>query len=123
MIVDGLMLAVVCVGYGYAKVFVSDPVLAGYIACACYITDNLLFALGQGRAVYVSRLTHSHEELTSTLAMGISINHIVSMIIPAVVGVIWFHFGHERVFAGAAVLALAVAVASSFVPRRAVLRA
>ena len=116
LVADGVMLAAVCVGYGYALDITGDTRSALTLASACFIADNLLFALGTGRAIYLSRLTNSPQEITSTLAMGVSINHVVSMTIPAVGGAIWAGFGHERVFLGAAVLALATAALSSLVP-------
>ena len=123
LVADGLVLAVVCIGYGYARTLSGDPSTALVIARGCFVTDNLLFALGAGRAVYLSRLTHSPQELTSSLAMGISINHIVSMIVPAIAGAVWVGFGYERVFAAAAVLAIAIAVVATRVPRRNALQA
>jgi predicted MFS family arabinose efflux permease len=116
MIVDGLLLAVVCMGYGYALKLTGDPATARPIACVCFIADNLLFALGASRPVYLSRLTRSPQEINSTLAMGVSINHIASMTIPAVAGAMWMGLGYERVFAGAAVLALGISAVSTLVP-------
>jgi len=72
--------------------------------------------LGTSRAVYLSRLTDSPQEINSTLAMGVSINHIASMTIPAVAGAVWMGFGYERVFAAAAFLALGIAAVSTRVP-------
>lgn len=118
MIGDGVLLAGVCIGYGYAGQFTGDPALAHTIACVCFVLDNLLFALGTSRAVYLSRLTDSPQEINSTLAMGVSINHIASMTIPVVAGAIWMGFGYERVFAAAAFLALGIAALSTRVPRR-----
>lgn len=118
MIADGTLLTFVCIGYGYALRLTGDPHTARLIASACYIADNLLFALGTARAVYLSRLTDSPQELTSTLAMGVSINHVVSMSIPAVAGAVWVMFGYERLFLGAAVLALTLAAVSRAVPAR-----
>lgn len=117
MIADGVMLAVVCLGYGYAVKLTGDSSTARPIACACFIADNLLFALGASRAVYLSRMTRSPQEINSTLAMGVSINHIASMTIPAVAGTIWISLGYEWVFAGAAVLALSIAAVSTLVPK------
>jgi len=116
LVADGLVLAVVCLGYGYADVLTADRGRALLITKGCFVADSLLFALGSGRAVYLSRLTDSHREINSTLAMGVSINHVVSMGIPVVAGLVWSHFGYGRVFAGAAVLALGISFASSFVP-------
>ncbi len=118
MIADGLMLAAVCLGYGYALKLTGDSHTARSVACVCFVADNLLFALGASRPVYVSRLSDSPQEINSTLAMGISINHIASMTIPAVAGAIWVGLGYERVFAGAAVLAVGISAVSTLVPRR-----
>lgn len=115
MIADGLTLAVVCLGYGYAAT-IATPDTARLIACACFIADNLLFALGTARATYLARLTRSHQEITSTLAMGVSINHIASMTIPAAAGALWAAFGYQRVFLAAAILALTVSALSTRVP-------
>ena len=116
LMADGLTLAVVCIGYGYASRIMPDPGHARMLACGCFIADNLLFSLGSARAVYLSRHTGNSQELTSTLAMGVSINHIVSMTIPIVAGAVWSGFGYERVFLGAALLALFTAALSSRVP-------
>ena len=116
MIVDGIVLAVVCLGYGYALRLFGDQSHALIVACGCYILDNLLFALGTGRAVYMSRIADSPQEVTSTVATGISINHIASMFIPAVAGAVWMGMGYERVFLGAAILALCIAATASLVP-------
>jgi MFS family permease len=122
MVADGFLLAVVCIGYGYARHFTSDADLAFRIASACFVADSLLFALGNARSVYVSHLTESHQELTSTLAMGVSINHIASMVIPMIGGAIWMAFGYERVFTAAAVLALGISAVSTLVPKHGTLQ-
>jgi len=118
MVVDGLVLAVVCIGYGYAMRFAGSPAVALQIACVCYILDDLLFALGTARSVYLSRMTESPQELTSSLALGVSVNHLASMTIPFFAGMVWDSFGYERVFLGAALLALGIGAVSTRVPRR-----
>lgn len=118
LIADGFLLSVVCLGYGYALWIAGDIDNARRLASACFVADSLLFALGSGRAIYLSRLTDSPHEVNSTLSMGISINHIVSMAIPTFAGAMWVAWGYERVFATAAGLALLNAVAASFVPSK-----
>ena len=117
LVADGIVLTFVCIGYGYAlPICGGDPALARTLASTCFIADNLLFALGAGRAIYLSRIALSREELSSTLGMGVSINHIVSMTIPAAAGALWAGLGFERVFLAAAVLAVTNAAVASFVP-------
>ena len=118
LVADGLALAVVCAGYGYAKEIAPDPQTARLIACGCFIVDDLLFAVGNARSIYVSRLTHSPQELTSTLAVGVSINHVVSMTIPIAAGAIWAFFGYQRLFLAAAVFAVCISATSTLVPGR-----
>lgn len=118
LVTDGLILAVVCIGYGYAG-HLAPPDIALTIVKTCFVCDNLLFSLGAARTTYLSRLTDSPQEITSTLALGVSINHASSMIIPAFAGLIWVAFGFEQVFLAAACLALAISVLSSRVPAKA----
>lgn len=120
LIADGLLLSIVCLGYGYALWIAENVEGARQIASICFVSDSLLFALGSGRAIYLSRLTDSPQEVNSTLSMGISINHIVSMAIPTFAGAMWVAWGYERVFAAAAGLALLNSAAATFVPRRSV---
>jgi MFS family permease len=119
MILDGLLLGAVCLGYGFALRWAPDMESARYVACGCFVLDNLLFALGNARAVYVSRLARGHAEITSTLSLGVSINHIASMTIPAVAGYLWIAWGYETVFLAAAVLAIIISISSGFVPVKA----
>jgi len=119
LVTDALALVFVCAGYGYAAALMGGDIdKARPLACACFILDDLLFSLGSARSVYASRLASDPQELTSTLSLGVSVNHAVSMTIPAVAGAIWVGFGYQRVFAGAAVLALFISVLASFVPAR-----
>ena len=117
MISEGLVLAFVCLGYGYAQWLIADPDWARRLASCCFILDEMLFALGNARALYLSRLTPSPQELNSSLAMGVSINHVASMAIPTVAGAIWVGLGYERLFLAAAVFALVLAAVASLVPR------
>ena len=81
------------------------------------ICRGFLHALGNARALYLSRLAPSPQELNSSLAMGVSINHVASMLIPTVAGAIWVGLGYERLFLGAAAFALVLAGVASLVPR------
>lgn len=118
MIADGCILALVCLGYGYAQRIIPDPDWARRVACGCYILDEMLFALGNARSVYLSRMVETPQDLSSTLAMGVSINHVASMTIPAVAGAMWMGLGYERLFFAAAVFALCLSALSTRVPAK-----
>lgn len=114
---DAIMLVFVCLGYGYARHYFSEQV-AFYVATSCFVVDHMLFSLGQARSVYVSRIAADSSELSGTLSMGISINHIASMLIPSFAGIIWTVFGYERVFLMATVLAVVVLGSVMFLPAK-----
>lgn len=118
MVADGLILAVVCLGYGYAAALAPTPRVALALAGTCFVLDNLLFAFGTARSVYLARMADGPQELASSLSMGISINHIASMTLPFVAGKIWEGLGYERVFLAAAVLAVFISLVSWRVPGR-----
>ncbi len=118
LIIDGILLILVCIGYGFAAKIMWNGPSALAFASGCYVLDNLLFSLGTGRAVYASRLSESPQELTSTLSVGISINHVISMIIPAGAGLLWAILGYEYVFLAAAALAIIIAISASFIPAK-----
>ena len=118
LVADGVMLAVVCVGYGYAFLMTGDMAAARWIVYGCFVADNVLFSLGAARSVYVSRLAHSPVEISSTLSVGITLNHAVSMVVPVLAGWAWVRFGYERVFLAAAMFALCIAAVASLVPKR-----
>lgn len=117
MTVEGVSIAFVCLGYGYAlRLCGGDAQAALPLAGACYVLDNLLFTMGTSRVVYMSRLADSPSEITSTLSMGVSVNHIASMTIPVMAGQLWANLGYERLFLAAAGLGLVIAAVSRLLP-------
>ena len=47
--------------------------------------------------------------------MGVTVNHVVSMSVPAVGGLMWMRYGHSSVFMAAAGMAVLMFIASGFV--------
>jgi len=97
LLVDSVMVFTVCAGYGFAHL-IENTTLALWLLYACYVTDNLLFGVNMARTTYLSKIVVAKEHLSPTLSLGISINHAVSMSLPAVGGLIWIKFGHPAVF-------------------------
>ncbi|MEK6795019.1 MAG: MFS transporter [Spirochaetota bacterium] len=101
--VEGGVLIVVCLGYGFAKILFGD---AGfYIAASCYVLDMLLFSFGMARATYLKKIAVIPAHVSPTLAMGTTIDHVFSISIALASGVIWLTFGYQYVFAIGAVIA------------------
>jgi predicted MFS family arabinose efflux permease len=99
---EALLLFVVCAGYAAAE---QTSVALGLII-ACYVVDQLLNAAGMARATYVSKIAVHKDDVSPTLSMGLSLDHVVSMFIPFAGSLVWNAFGYQYVFVAGALIAL-----------------
>ncbi|MCB1182243.1 MFS transporter [bacterium] len=103
--VDELMLIVVCLVYAFASHLLPAPwdlrVLYG-----AYVLDHILFALRVARTTYLKKIARDPADITPTISLGITIDHVVAMSLPVLSGYIWERWGHEWVFVLAAAIAL-----------------
>lgn len=70
-------------------------VFAGYatfrdvrLLYALFVTDSVLFSFSMGITVFLNRIVHK-SELTPSLAMGTTMNHIAAVMMPVLGGVLW----------------------------------
>lgn len=106
MIYDTVVLLVICLLYGFAdKLFPMH--IALIVVCVTYILDMIISHAAMASYVYASTLSDSKEELTATLSSGISVNHIISVLVALVGGIAYDHYGPAALFSFAAVMALA----------------
>ena len=107
---DEAILLVVCLVYAFA----SDLLRAPYdlwLLYGAYMLDHILFALRVARTTYLKKIAVDPADITPTISLGITIDHVVAMTLPILSGWIWQRYGHEWVF----LLAGAIAVAGFFV--------
>ncbi|MDF2519493.1 MAG: transporter [Clostridia bacterium] len=96
---EAILLIGVCMGYAVAGHLGFNAETALIITAACYILDQLLIAAGMARSTYLKKIALSPEDVSPTLSMGISLDHMVSMVVPWLGGLVWEAFGYEMVFA------------------------
>jgi predicted MFS family arabinose efflux permease len=116
IIIDAVILVFLCIFYGFSHHIFPESV-AFILICFVFVIDAMLFAVGMARAMYVKKLSDSKEELTSTLSTGLSINHLVSIIIAIGGGFLWQGLGMEMLFSMAAVFGLGSFIFSCTLPR------
>lgn len=110
---NSLALLLVCVGYGSAKHLGLSDFWALMLVYATYLTDQVVFAMEMARDTYMAKIAETPDDLTASLSVGISINHIVAMSVPSLGGMLWAAYGYETVFMAAAGVAVLMAVFSS----------
>lgn len=95
---------------GYA--LVHTVALLGVLFCI----DNMLFCCGAAITTYVGKIA-PRSEMTPTLAMGGTANHVAAVSVPVLGGIMWDHFGYQvTFFAGAATCILSILVALAVRP-------
>ena len=106
MISDTLILIVVCFFYGFAhRLFPMH--IAFIVVCINFVLDSIISLASMATNVYVQDLSSTPEEMTSTITTGISVNHLIIVIIALLGGLIWEKLGIEVLFTLSAVLGLA----------------
>ena len=105
MVADTLILVVVCFFYGFAHhIFPKD--VAFIVCCVNYVLDSIISLASMASNVYVQDLSDSNEELQATISTGISVNHLITILIALFGGWIWKTLGIETLFILSAVLGL-----------------
>ena len=98
-IADALILLGICAGFAFST---FKPFLY-----ALFILDSLMFATRIARTTYLNKLAEHKSDIAPTLSLGVTMDHAVSMTVPALGGILWAAYGYKSVFMAAALLAVA----------------
>jgi len=96
---DAAILLGICAGFAFSS---WRPLL--YFL---FILDNLMFATRIARTTYLNRIAEDRSHIAPTVSFGVTIDHAVSMTIPAAGGLLWAAYGYRSVFVAASLLAVA----------------
>ncbi len=105
MIYDTVILFFVCLVYGFAGLLFS-PRVALIVLCINFILDRIISRASMASSLYVKSLANDKEEATSTIASGITINHVISIAVALAGGWIWQIWGIQWLFSLSALMAL-----------------
>lgn len=103
---EAILMALVCIGLAFAKSIFPFPIALAVVG-GCYILDNLLLSASMARATYVKRIATQPSDVSRTLSMGVSLDHVAAMFIPILAGYVWYANGangYMYVFLGGLVL-------------------
>jgi len=108
LMMEAFLIIVSCLGFAFSRYLFPESVALIVVAC-CYIIDNLFSGAGMARTTYVKRLSDDPGEVSATLALGISLDHVLSMSVPTVAGILWAtNMGQGYVYVFCAGLVIAV---------------
>lgn len=110
---EAIVLIAICLGYAFAANLFPAGVAVVIIA-ACYIIDNSMSSVEMARSTYVKKIAVDPDDVTLTLSVGTSVDHLVSMSVPVLGGLLWAKMGYPYVFLTAAL----VAVTNFFLSRK-----
>lgn len=105
MITDTLILVIVCFFYGFAH-HLFPMKIAFVVCCVNYILDSIISLASMASNVYVQDLSDSEEEMKATISTGVSVNHLITILIALFGGWIWKTLGIETLFVLSAILGL-----------------
>lgn len=105
MVTDTLILMVVCFFYGFSHHLF--PMHIAYIVIYVnFVLDSIISLASMASNVYVQDIASNNAEVTDTLSTGISVNHVISIIIALLGGYLWEKAGIEVLFSLSAFLGL-----------------
>jgi predicted MFS family arabinose efflux permease len=107
-------LVLVCAGYGFSRNLFSERT-AFLIASICFIADQLLMSVNMARSTYLKKIAVHPDHVTPTLTMSVSLDHVFSITIALLGGVIWSEWGYQMVFVLGAGIALVNLVSVQFI--------
>ncbi len=105
MVMDTLILVIVCFFYGFAH-HIFPMHIAFYVCCANYILDSVISLASMASNVYVQDLADNRDEVRATISTGLSVNHMITILIALFGGWIWQVLGIETLFVLSAILGL-----------------
>ena len=111
---EGALLVVVCLGYGFSR-FIFPAGTAFLFTCGFYLLDSMLFSVSMARSMYIKKIAKDPADVQPALTAGVTIDHVFSISVALLGGVIWNVFGFQYVFVLGIVIAALNFVAASYI--------
>src|SRR5665648_10485 len=105
---EAITLIFICLGYAFTEGLLFTMGLGTmtlYVICALFILDQVLASVSMARATYLRKIALSADDVSPTLSMGMTMDHMVSMFVPWLGGFVWTVLGYQYVFICGAVIA------------------
>jgi predicted MFS family arabinose efflux permease len=104
---EAFLFFLTCLGYAFAEDLFRPSVAIAFIY-VCYVTDFTLDSVYMARVTYMKKIALKPEDVSPSLALGTSVDHVVTIFLPILGGLVWYKSGpggYKYVFMGGAVVA------------------
>ncbi len=95
--IEAITFVFVCLGYGFSGSLFSVNT-AFIITCVCYLTDQVLMSVSMARSTYIKKIALQPTDIQPALSASVTIDHIFSISVALLGGVIWSKLGYQYVF-------------------------
>jgi predicted MFS family arabinose efflux permease len=105
---EALLFFLACLGYAFAETLFSYRSAILFI-CVCYVVDYTLDSVGMARTTYMRKIALRPEDVSPSLSLGTSVDHLITVFLPILGGLAWYNggpAGYRYVFFGGAAIAL-----------------
>ena len=92
--------------WGITSATLPSQGLAIWVVYLLFVLDRLSMQMGMVKSIYLRSIAWNEHEVTSTLSMGMSLDHVVSILAAIAGGYVWSQWGSHWVFFLAAVFSL-----------------
>jgi predicted MFS family arabinose efflux permease len=111
MMVEAFAFIIIYIAYGLLSRWVSGSAVnpGGILMIFVYllnIIDRMTGQFGMDRAIYMRQIAVTPEDVTPSLSLGMSIDHVLAIAGATLCGAVWARFGPEYVFVIAGGLSL-----------------
>lgn len=89
---------------GFSTGFFATTGIPVILTFSLFVLDRMSMQMGMIRVIYLRSIAVKESEITPTLSLGISMDHIVSIICSYLGGIIWSNLGPQYIFFFAAAL-------------------
>jgi predicted MFS family arabinose efflux permease len=116
LIGESILLIAVCLCYGFARSFFSENI-AFLIACICFLLDQMLMSVNMARSTYMKKIAKDPAHIQPALTVSVTIDHIFSIAVALIGGLIWSTLGYSYVFLLGALIAMGNLAAALHMPK------
>ncbi len=105
---EALIFFFTCLGYAFAE-NIFGPSLAIFFIYVCYIVDFTIDSVYMARTTYMKKIALKPEDVSPSLSLGTSLDHVVTIFLPILGGLAWYRGGpggYRYVFFAGAVIAM-----------------